>query len=245
MWIRRASSVPEMTRMLIPVLRPTCAMKSPPFSASRMAEVAAATISSTLWESARRRNLARVWRAAVIACGVRRRPSSPPAPRLTISFSLSMTSKDRSGRTRTTIMWIELVPMSMAAMRMAEEVERQGWLRTCWLHQRYILPVRSNRPHPTMNRPLPLVRLFERRTRALRRHLSAAIAGKDTGVHQARVASRRLREAVPVLTEGLHHSKAGKAQRKIRRLTQALGSVRELDVTLHLIDELGEGPGVP
>lgn len=96
-----------------------------------------------------------------------------------------------------------------------------------------------------MNRPLPLVRLLERRTRALRRQLSAAIAGKDTGVHQARVASRRLREAIPVLTEGLHHSKAGKAQRKIRRLTQALGSVRELDVTLHLIDELGERPGVP
>ena len=44
-------------------------MKSPPLSASRMAEVAAATISSTLWESARRRNLARVWRAAVVAVG--------------------------------------------------------------------------------------------------------------------------------------------------------------------------------
>ena len=96
-----------------------------------------------------------------------------------------------------------------------------------------------------MNRPSPLVRLFERRTRALRRQLSAAIAGKDVGVHQARVASRRLREAVPVLTEGLQHSKSGKAQRKIRRLTQALGTVRELDVTLHLIDELGERPGVP
>lgn len=96
-----------------------------------------------------------------------------------------------------------------------------------------------------MNRPSPLVRLFERRTRALRRQLSAAIAGKDVGVHQARVASRRLREAVPVLTEGLQHSKSGKAQRKIRRLTQALGAVRELDVTLHLIDELGERPGVP
>jgi CHAD domain-containing protein len=79
----------------------------------------------------------------------------------------------------------------------------------------------------------------------LRRQLSAAIAGKDVGVHQARVASRRLREAVPVLTEGLQHSKSGKAQRKIRRLTQALGTVRELDVTLHLIDELGERPGVP
>src|SRR3954471_6580562 len=100
-------------------------------------------------------------------------------------------------------------------------------------------------PHPTMNRSLPLVRLFERRTRALRRQLAAAVAGKDTGVHQARVASRRLREAIPVLTEGLQHTKAGKAQRKIRRLTQALGTVRELDVTLHLIDELAERPAVP
>jgi CHAD domain-containing protein len=96
-----------------------------------------------------------------------------------------------------------------------------------------------------MNRPPPLVRLLERRTRALHRQLSAAIAGKDAGVHQARVASRRLREALPVLTVGLHHTKSGKAQRKIRRLTQALGTVRELDVTLHLIDELGERPGVP
>jgi CHAD domain-containing protein len=52
------------------------------------------------------------------------------------------------------------------------------------------------------------------------------------------VASRRLREAVPVLAGTLKNSKAGKASRKIRRLTQALGGVRELDVTLHLLDEL-------
>jgi CHAD domain-containing protein len=68
--------------------------------------------------------------------------------------------------------------------------------------------------------------------------LPAAVAGDDRGVHQARVASRRLREAVPVLSVGLRHSKSKKAGRKIRRLTKALGSVRELDVTLHLIDEL-------
>jgi CHAD domain-containing protein len=96
-----------------------------------------------------------------------------------------------------------------------------------------------------MNRSFPLVRLLRRRALALRRHLSAAVAGKDVGVHQARVASRRLREALPVLTEGLHHTKAPKALRKIRRLTQALGTVRELDVTLVLIDELAERPGIP
>ena len=96
-----------------------------------------------------------------------------------------------------------------------------------------------------MNRSLPLVRLLERRSRALNRHLTAAVGGKDAGVHQARVASRRLREALPVLTDGLHGTKAGKAQRKLRRLTQALGAVRELDVTLHLIDELAERRGIP
>lgn len=78
--------------------------------------------------------------------------------------------------------------------------------------------------------------LLIRRARALHRYLPAAIAGDDAGVHQARVASRRLREAVPVLAGGIKH--AGKVRRKIRRLTRALGTVRELDVSLHLLDEL-------
>ena len=86
--------------------------------------------------------------------------------------------------------------------------------------------------------------LLERLSRALKRHLPAAVAGDDRGVHQARVTSRRLREAVPVLSTGLKGSKAGKAQRKIRRLTAALGTVRELDVTLQLLDELARSPDV-
>lgn len=43
---------------------------------------------------------------------------------------------------------------------------------------------------------------------------------------------------MPVLAGKLEHSKAGKARRKIRRLTRALGGVRELDVTIQLLDEL-------
>ncbi len=72
--------------------------------------------------------------------------------------------------------------------------------------------------------------------------MPAAVAGDDRGVHQARVASRRLREAVPVLATGLSGSKAGKAERKIRRLTRALGTVRELDVTLALLNQLARSP---
>ncbi len=65
-----------------------------------------------------RSNLDSACSAAVWAARVSLRPSSPPAPRRTISFSRSITSNEKSGRTRTTIMWTEFVPMSMAARRM-------------------------------------------------------------------------------------------------------------------------------
>lgn len=105
----------------------------------------------------------------------------------------------------------------------------------------------ESRRHPTTNvrHVRHTTRLLDRITRELRKHLPSAVSGDDTGVHQARVASRRLREAVPVLASGLKGSKAGKARRKIRRLTQALGTVRELDVTLGILDELARVDGVP
>lgn len=88
-------------------------------------------------------------------------------------------------------------------------------------------------------------RLLVRLSRELKRQLPRAVQGDDEGVHQARVTTRRLREAVPVLATGLKGTKAGKARRKIRRLTKALGTVRELDVTLTLLDELARSPHVP
>ena len=102
-----------------------------------------------------------------------------------------------------------------------------------------------NGRHPTTIRPkVPVTTtLLVRRTRELERHLPAAIAGDDTGVHQARVASRRLREAVPVLAAGLKRGK--KAERKIRRVTRALGTVREMDVTMQILDELARRPEIP
>jgi CHAD domain-containing protein len=91
----------------------------------------------------------------------------------------------------------------------------------------------------------PTRALLERRTRALRRHLPAAIAGNGVGVHQARVASRRLREAVPVLAKDIASRKGKKAQRALGKLTRALGVVRELDVTLAVLDGLAREARVP
>lgn len=93
-------------------------------------------------------------------------------------------------------------------------------------------------------RPRVTTVLLNTRARALKRQLPLAIDGDDRGVHQARVATRRLREAVPVLAEGLKGSKAKKAAKKLRKLTRAMGTVREMDVTVSLIDELAAADGL-
>ena len=90
----------------------------------------------------------------------------------------------------------------------------------------------------TRARPFRVSTLILARSRALNRALPLAIGGEERGLHQARVASRRLREAVPVLSAGVKGVKARKTRHTIRKVTRTLGSVRELDVALALIDEL-------
>jgi len=105
-------------------------------------------------------------------------------------------------------------------------------------------PPRNGRHATTIRAKVPVTTtLLVRRARELERHLPAALAGDDAGVHHARVASRRLREAVPVLAAGLKRGK--KAERKIRKVTRALGTVREMDVTMQVLDELARRPEIP
>ncbi|MBP1635892.1 MAG: hypothetical protein H6Q10_2466 [Acidobacteria bacterium] len=98
----------------------------------------------------------------------------------------------------------------------------------------------ATRPlRPPAPRPAPpggaFGRLLARHARALGRNLPAALLGNVDAVHDARVASRRIREAVPLLAA------AGVAPRKLarqaRRVTRALGPVREMDVTIALLEE--------
>jgi CHAD domain-containing protein len=69
-------------------------------------------------------------------------------------------------------------------------------------------------------------------------HLPEALNGHVASVHQARVASRRLREALPVIVTLIGRKRANRAIRSIRQVTRALGPVRELDVTMQLLDDL-------
>ena len=57
-------------------------------------------------------------------------------------------------------------------------------------------------------------------------------------VHQARVASRRLRAALRMFTDCFDPKKAGRWQKRIRRLTSELGAARDRDVQIEYVESL-------
>src|ERR1700674_1882218 len=75
------------------------------------------------------------------------------------------------------------------------------------------------------------------------RTLPGVESGEIGAVHRARVASRRLREILPVL--GLEQPVVRKLGRRLRKLTRRLGSARDLDVLILLVDELRESGRLP
>lgn len=77
--------------------------------------------------------------------------------------------------------------------------------------------------------------MIRQRLAALSRTLPGAQRGDVQAVHQARVATRRIREALPIVARG----RSGKALKKsVRKLTRVLGPVRDLDVALMNLDQL-------
>lgn len=60
--------------------------------------------------------------------------------------------------------------------------------------------------------------------------------GDVRAIHRTRVATRRLRELLPVLQ--VDPDVCGRLLRDLRRITRALGRVRELDVTVQLVEAL-------
>ncbi len=78
--------------------------------------------------------------------------------------------------------------------------------------------------------------LLKKRVDPFTRVLAGVEQGDVRALHRARVASRRLRELLPMLQ--LEPSRAHKLNRRLRKVTMRLGTVRELDVLLLLIDEL-------
>ena len=91
-------------------------------------------------------------------------------------------------------------------------------------------------------RTTPSELLIRQRLTAVTRGLPGARSGDVASLHQTRVATRRLREALPLVASG---SRGRKLEKMVRRLTRALGPVRELDVALLTLDEFGGLDDVP
>jgi CHAD domain-containing protein len=79
-------------------------------------------------------------------------------------------------------------------------------------------------------------KLLKQRLDRFTRVLPDVAKGDMRALHRTRVASRRLRELVPVLQ--LEGDVARKLSRRLRKVTARLGTVRELDALLLLIDDL-------
>jgi CHAD domain-containing protein len=88
-----------------------------------------------------------------------------------------------------------------------------------------------------MERSTLSVALLRQRLVSLLKAMPAAQAGDESSVHEARVASRRLRGVLPVIGASADANTLDRAQRQVRRITRALGPVRELDVSLRLLAE--------
>lgn len=87
---------------------------------------------------------------------------------------------------------------------------------------------------PTTTRHVLLRKRLDRFTRLLH----SLEEGDIVAIHRTRVASRRLRELLPVLQ--LDPDVTRELGRRLRKVTERLGTVRELDALLLLVDELRE-----
>ncbi len=87
-----------------------------------------------------------------------------------------------------------------------------------------------------MSAPQGRYELLRKRIGQFTRTLQDVSEGDVRAVHRMRIATRRLRELLPVLPGG--GDEAAKLSRRLRRVTRGLGPLRELDVTAQLIDEL-------
>jgi CHAD domain-containing protein len=83
-----------------------------------------------------------------------------------------------------------------------------------------------------------LLVLLKQRLTTMLDAIPAAQAGDTRSVHQARVATRRLREALPVLRTSVSGPALSRVRRQVRKMTRALGPVRVLDVSIQHLDDL-------
>ena len=88
-------------------------------------------------------------------------------------------------------------------------------------------------------------RLWRKRLSELNAVWPEFVSGRTAGLHKTRVATRRIREALPIVSGSAPASKVKKLNRKLRAFTRYLGPIRELDVELGLLEKGQHAEVVP
>lgn len=96
-----------------------------------------------------------------------------------------------------------------------------------------------------MNTSTSRDRLWRKRLNELSAVWPDFLNGRTAGLHKTRVASRRIREALPVVGVTASPAKVKKLGKKMRALTRSLGPIRELDVELNMLEDESKTEGVP
>jgi CHAD domain-containing protein len=99
--------------------------------------------------------------------------------------------------------------------------------------------------HATTGTDRGLARLMTDACRTLSSALRRAARGDERAVHRARVASRRLREVLPIAGAAAPHEGAARVRRDVRAITRALGPVRDIDVSMAVLAEAAAEHGWP
>ena len=99
-------------------------------------------------------------------------------------------------------------------------------------------------PHPNMNTSTSRDRLWRRRLNDFSAVWPDFVSGRAGGLHKTRVASRRIREALPIVAAAAPAAKVKKLNKKMRAITRSLGPIRELDVELDLLEKKSKTDGV-
>ncbi len=81
-------------------------------------------------------------------------------------------------------------------------------------------------------------RAVKQRLEALENGLEASLETDSEGLHKARVATRRVREALPLVAPPHTLNPLSDFRHEVHVATRALGGVREMDVALTLVDAL-------
>ena len=96
-----------------------------------------------------------------------------------------------------------------------------------------------------MNTSTSRDRLWRKRLNELSAVWPDFVNGRTAGLHKTRVASRRIREALPIVGAAAAPAKVKKLNKRMRALTRSLGPIRELDVELTILEDKSRTEGVP